>query len=255
MRAAARRAAVHDACVTTLRRGSPVAEEYCVPEHFQKLRLRQPHSPELHQGIAVVGEPHGFLSGRRLKMASLRAMGSSQDSLADVRLLFVVSHSLAVAPDVHSSADARYSALAAAGPHALVAARTAKLHFAFQTVAGWGDWNAAAVAYNAAAIAACANKTVAAASMSAIHTSAAIHTTGAAHSCSSDGHFPAWTGFVRSFAAADCADQNFAGIHAGSADSDYGVEQTTARPASASMPLPSYSKCTCSSPLLPDILL
>lgn len=181
-------------------------------------------------------------------------MGSSQDSLADVRPLFVVSHSLAVAPGVHSSADARYSALAAAGPHALVAARTAKLHYAFQTVAGWGDWNAAAVAYNAAAIAACANKIVAAASMSAIRMTAAIHTTGA-HNCPSGGRFPAWTGFVRSFAAADCADQNFAAIHAGSADSGYGVEQTTARSASASMPLPSYSKCTCSSPLLPDVLL
>jgi hypothetical protein len=146
--------------------------------------------------------------------------------------------------------------LVGAAPHASVAARTAKLHFASRTVPGWGDWNAVAVARNhAAAMAACVNRIAAAASMSAIRTTAAIHTTGAAHNCSSGGRFPAWTGFARNFAEADCADQNFAATHAGSADSGYGVEQTTAGSASASMRLPSCSKWTCSSPLLPDVLL
>ena len=225
-------------------------------QHFQKLHLRQLHSPELHQGIAVVGEPHGSLSGQRSKTASLRAMDSEPDWLADVRLLFVVApHNLVVAQDVHNFADARNSASVGAEPRVSVSARTAKLHFASRAVAGWEDRVAALVVYNpAAATAACANKTAAAASMSAIHTTAAIHTTGAAHNCSSGGRFHAWTGFARNCAPADCADQNFAAIHAGSEDSGYGVEQTTARSASTSMPLPSCSKCTCSSPLLPDVL-
>jgi hypothetical protein len=242
MRASVRQAAVRDATVTSLRHGVQADAAHCAPEHFRQAHFPRQHSPEFPQTPAVVAELHGFLPDQKSRSASLHATGLSQDSQPVGALLLsaVPRDSLVVALAAHNSADVRSSALAVAEPRALAAARSAMVHSVF-LVAIDRKGNAAVARYHAAATAACVSKIAAAASKNANRRTAATHTTVAARSRASDERSPA-TDFARNFAAADCAHPRFAGTHAGWEDSDYGVEQTTAKAASASMPPPSCAK-------------